>query len=109
MPREHFRLALGDLRKLPFERVCDTRVEYASRLAQQGAIGRVLHQGMLEQIGRVRRHALAEQQTGPDQTVEFRAEFGLWLAHHGSQQRMRKLTTYRRPDLCPLLGPSEPG
>jgi hypothetical protein len=43
-------------------------------LAQPGAIGRVLHQGMLEQIGRVRRHALAEQQTGLLGTSQKKAE-----------------------------------
>jgi hypothetical protein len=72
MPRQQIRLAFGDVRKLLFESVCDTRVECPSRLAQQGAIGRVLHQGMLEQLGRVWRHTLAEEQTGPDQTVEGR-------------------------------------
>jgi AmmeMemoRadiSam system protein B len=37
-----------------------SRVKRVSRLAQQRAIGRVLHQGMLEQVGRIRRHALLE-------------------------------------------------
>ena len=46
-------------------RVCgDTGVQRAPRLAQQRAIGGVLHECMLEQISRVRRHALPEQQTG---------------------------------------------
>ena len=61
--RQQFGLALGDLRELAFKSFGDAGVERASRLAQQRAIGRVLHQRMLEQIGRVRRHALPEQQT----------------------------------------------
>jgi len=70
MPRQQIRLGLGDVSKLPFERVGDTSVECAPRLAQQGAIGRVLHESMLEEIDRMRRHALAEQQTSLDKTVE---------------------------------------
>ena len=49
----------------------------ASRLAQQCAVGRVLHQRVLEQIRRVRRHALPEQQTGRNETVERRSEVPL--------------------------------
>ena len=41
-----------------------------SRLAQKGAVGRILNEGVLEQITRVRRHALPEQQTGRNETVE---------------------------------------
>ena len=62
--RQQLRLVLGDLRELAFKGFGDTGVKRASRLAQQRAIGRVLHQRMLEQIGRMRRHALPEQQTG---------------------------------------------
>ena len=60
--RQELRLALGDLGELAFEGFGDTGVKRASRLAQQRAIGRVLHQRMLEQIARMRRHALPEQQ-----------------------------------------------
>ena len=61
--RQQLRLALGNLGELAFEGFGDAGVKRASRLAQQRAIGRVLHQGVLEQIGRMRRHALPEQQT----------------------------------------------
>ena len=61
--RQQFRLALGDLGELAFEGFGDAGVKRASRLAQQRAIGRVLHQRVLEQIGRMRRRALPEQQT----------------------------------------------
>jgi hypothetical protein len=37
MPCEQMRVALGDVGKLPFDCVCDTSVQRASRLAQQGA------------------------------------------------------------------------
>ena len=47
--------------------------------AQQRTVGCVLHQSVLEQVGRVRRHALPEKQTGRsvDQAVEaVTAAFG---------------------------------
>ena len=106
--RQQLRLALGDLGELAFEGFGDASVKRASRLAQQRAIGRVLHQGMLEQIGRMRRHALPEQQTSRNETVERRSQLRLRLAHHRSQQGMRELPPDRRPDLRHLLGGAEP-
>jgi len=70
MPRQQIRLGIGDVCELAFDGVGDTSVECPPRLAQQGAVGRILHQGMLEKVGRVWRHALVEQQTGSVQTVE---------------------------------------
>src|SRR5690349_20922490 len=62
---------------------------------------------MLEQIGRVRRHALPEQQSRRNQTIKRRIEFCFWLGYHGSQQHVRELA----PVSCPtcatsLAGPS---
>ena len=67
--RQQFRLALGDFGELAFEGFGNAGMKRASRLAQQRAISRVLHQGMLEQVARMRRHALPEQQTGGHETV----------------------------------------
>ena len=61
--RQQFGLVLGNLGELAFESFGDAGVKRASRLAQQRAIGRVLHKRVLEQISRVRRHTLPEQQT----------------------------------------------
>jgi hypothetical protein len=58
---------------LAFKGFGDTGVKRAPRLAQQGAISRLLHQGMLEQIGRVRGLALTEQQTSLNKPVERRS------------------------------------
>src|SRR5215471_14220166 len=67
--RQQLRLTLGDIRELAPECFGDTSVKRASWLAQQRAIGGVPHQGMLEQVGRIRRHTLREQQTGRHQTL----------------------------------------
>jgi hypothetical protein len=63
---------------------------------------------MLEQICRVWRHALPEQQTGGHETVERRCQLRFRLTHHRSQQRMRKLSPDRCADLRHLLGGAEP-
>ena len=106
--RQQLRLALGNLGELAFEGFGDTGVKCASRLAQQRAIGRVLHQGMLEQVGRMRRHTLPEQQTSRNETVQRRSEFRPGFAYHRSQEGMRELPPDRRADLRHLLGRAEP-
>ena len=68
--RQDLRPALGSLGELGFKRFGNTSMKRASRLAQQSAIGCILDQGMLEQVARMRRHALPEQQTGRNETVE---------------------------------------
>jgi hypothetical protein len=73
VPRQQFRLALGDVSKLAFKCSRDVSMKCSSRLAQQHAIGRVLHQDMLEQVGRMRRYTLPELQAGVKETVGSRA------------------------------------
>jgi hypothetical protein len=70
MTRQQLGLALRDLGELAFEGFGNTGVKRASRLAQQRAICRVLHQGMFEQVPRIRRQTLSEQQTSLNETVE---------------------------------------
>jgi hypothetical protein len=61
MACHQLRLILCDLGELALEDFSDTGMERASRLAQQRALGGVLHQGMLEQIRRMRRRAMPEK------------------------------------------------
>ena len=58
--REQLGLVLGDFAKLALEGYGDLSMKVASRLAQQQAIGRILHERVFEQIGRIGRRALAE-------------------------------------------------
>ena len=51
----------------------------ASRLAQQRAVGCVLYQCVLEQISRVWRYTLPEQQTSCNEAVKRRSQFRLRL------------------------------
>ena len=54
MTRQQLRLVFGNLRELAFKCFGDTGMKRPARLAQQRAVGRVLHQRVLEQIARVR-------------------------------------------------------
>src|ERR1700758_1605771 len=69
VPRQQFGLAVANIELLVKNR-CYAGMQLLSPLAEQGAVSNVLHQGMLEQITRVRRHPLPKQQAGLDETVE---------------------------------------
>ena len=72
MTCQQLRLVLGNLGELTFKCFGNASVKHTSRLAQQSAIGCILHKRMFEQIIRVRGHALPEQQACRDETVECR-------------------------------------
>jgi hypothetical protein len=63
-------LVLSNLRELNFQRFGYASVESSAGFAQQGAVRRVLHQRVLEQVAGMGRHALPEDQASLDQTVE---------------------------------------
>ena len=69
VPRQQFRLVLVKLGELTLQGLGDSGMKRTSRLAQQRAISRVLHQRMLEQIACMRRHALPEQQTSRNEAI----------------------------------------
>jgi len=106
--RQDLRLAFGSLGELAFKGFGDAGVKRASRLAQQRAIGSVLHQCMLEQVARLRRHALPEQQACLNETVERRSQLRLGLPRHRCQQCVGKLAADHRPDLRHLPCGAEP-
>src|SRR5271157_3798331 len=83
--RQQLGLVLGDLVELALEDFGDTSMKVASRLAQQQAISRVLHEGVFEQINCVWRHALPEQQPGSNESVELHFQFRLRPARHCSE------------------------
>ena len=79
-----------------------------SRLPQQRSISRILYEGVLEQVGYVRRHALPEQQTGVNETVQGRSKINLLLPRHCGQKSMGKLAPDSRPDLRYFFRRAEP-
>ena len=68
--RQNLRLVLGDVSEVAFERFGDASVQRTSRLAQKGAVGRILDQRVLKEITRMRRYALPKQQTCPNDPIE---------------------------------------
>src|SRR5271154_5789773 len=70
VPRQQLRLALRDVEESAFESLGDTGVERPTRLPQQSAVGGVLHERVLEEIGRVRRDALPGQQPRLNESIE---------------------------------------
>jgi hypothetical protein len=56
--RRQLGLGLDDVRELAFESFGNTSMKRASRLPQQCPISRILHEGVLEQIGCVRGNPL---------------------------------------------------
>ena len=60
MTRQQFWLVLGNLDEFAFERFGDASVQRTSRLAQKGAVGRILDQRVLKEITRMRRYALTK-------------------------------------------------
>ena len=78
------------------------------RRAEQRAIGRVLDQRVLEQIGGQRRISAAGQQPRLNETVKRRRQRRLVEASHPRQERMGKLAPDRRSDLRHVLGRSQP-
>ena len=57
MLREQLGLAVCELGRLCFERICDLGVQLLTGAAQQAAMRRVLHQRVLEAIDRAGRRA----------------------------------------------------
>src|SRR6185436_598790 len=74
MACQQLRLDFGNLAELFFKRVGDASMKIAARLPQQCAISCVLHECVLEQVSRVRRHTLAEQQTRREAAVRSQIE-----------------------------------
>ena len=76
MMRQQFRLGGDNLGKRPLKRLGDALVKILPALAQQCFVSRLLHQGLLEAVDRLRRLA-----QGVDQAR------GLERAEIGAQQR----------------------
>ena len=100
---KQLRPAVGDLYELSLKRFSDTRMNCPTLVAQQGPIGGVLHQRMIELVDRIRRHALTKQQAGGDQPLEADSSFLLRFAGHGGEQGVRELPADRCPDLRQCL------
>ena len=76
---KQFRVLVGDIVILTFQNLCNASVQRSFRIAEQSAVGSILNQGMLEQIGRVRWGALPKKQAGCNKAIKRQMKFGLRL------------------------------
>ena len=88
---------------MALENADDALVQVPAPAAQQGAVGGVLHQGMLEQVGGVRRHPAADHETGPDKLVESGQEVLVPSLPDRGEQVVGELPSDGRTDLSDLL------
>src|SRR6516162_7435709 len=70
MVRYQLGLRLLQLRKSFHDGSGDPRMQLAAPRAEQSAVGRVLHERVLEEVERLRRNTAAEQEPGLDEPVE---------------------------------------
>src|SRR5215831_4010795 len=106
--RKDLWLGVSHEKKILVQRLCDSGMKFASRLAQQRAIGRVLYKRMLEQIGCLRRNTLSEEQTSGGETIQRRSKLVFRFTNHRSKERMGESPPHRCSNLCHLLGGAEP-
>ena len=82
MTRQQLRLGFSNFDELTFEGLGNASMKGTSGLAQQGAVGRILHQRMFEQVSRVRWHALPKQQSSLGKAAQRRQQFRFRLTRH---------------------------
>jgi hypothetical protein len=70
MMGEQLGLSLDEISEMLLQHSRDARVQLRAAGAQQGAVSRVLHQRMLEEIGGLWRHTAAEKQTSLDKPIK---------------------------------------
>ena len=102
--RQQRGLRQHDLRKAVFEGRGNAGVQPLAPAAQQGAVGRILHQRVLEDVAGFRRRAADEQQAGVGQPIERLAKLRLRQIGDGRQQSVAELAADRRAGLRDVLG-----
>ena len=88
--------------------VYDPCVQNTALAVQNAVVSGVLHQGVLEQIGRLRWHAPPKQQSSLDKTFQRFFQYWFRLARHLNQHGVGKLPTNGCADLRYLLGRAKP-
>jgi hypothetical protein len=105
---DEFRLGRRDRRELAAQGIGDLPVQDLPPAPQQGFIGCVLDQRMLEGVARIGRRASAEQQLRFFELPQCRAQRRLAAAGDCAQQRVGKFAADRGADLRDLLDRRQP-
>ena len=103
MVRQEFRLALDEISEMLFQRRHDPGVQFLASSAHQRAIGGVLHQRVLKQVGSVRSRTTTKQQSRVAELSQGGLQLTLSTLRYRRDQLMGKLAAKNRPDLGDLL------
>src|SRR3954447_26159719 len=99
MVGQQLRLTLDELSEMLIQHRRDARVQFLASGAQHRAVGCVLYQGVLEEVGRMRRRAPTEQQPGRDQSPERSLQLGFVALRRELYQLVGKFAPKRRAGL----------
>src|SRR5690242_11819693 len=108
MASYQLRLTFGDIGKFLLDALRNTSVKTAARVPKHRAVGRILDEGVVEQIGGIRWLPLPEQQPSIQEPIQSSSELMGRLPRHRLQHLMRKITTDRGGNLGHLLGGAKP-
>ena len=101
---QQFRLALDKIGEMLFQRRRNARVQLLPPPTQQGGIGSILHQRMLEEVGGVRSGTAAKQQFRIAELLQGGLQVPLITLRHQLDQFIGKLAAEHRADLGNFLG-----
>ncbi len=92
-------LIFGELGEVVFKMFHDASVESTTLLAKQGAVRNVLHQSVLEKVGRIGRHS---------KPIKRELQLCARLAGQRDQKGVGELAPNSRPDLRHFLRRAQP-
>src|SRR5690349_21533460 len=104
MMRQQLWLAFDGISEVLLQSRSDAGVQFLSPAAQQGAVSGVLDQGVLEQVGSVRRNTTAKQKASFGQARQRSLQFGLTALRNRLDQVVREFAADHGSDLCNLPG-----
>ena len=103
MMGQEFGLALDEIGEILLQHRRDPSMQFLPPSAQQHAIGGVLHQRVLEEVGGMRSGAAAKQQSGIAELTQRGLQLPLITLRHRLDQFIGKLAAEHRADLGNLL------
>jgi len=108
MVGNELRLGGGNRHKFSTQGIGDLPVQDLPPAPEQGFVGRVLDQRVLEGVARIGRRARAEEQLRLFELHQGRAQRRLLAAGNRAQQRVGEFAADRGTDLCHLLDRRQP-
>ena len=108
MVGDDFRLAFGHRREPLEQHFGDARMQLPPPALEQRDVGGILHQRVLERVGRVRRRSAPGDKAGGRQLLERRVELDRGQDRHRADQLVGELPSDRGADLRHILDRTKP-